>query len=58
MGVEYTGTVSYCDICALSRSRKQAHRKKSTRTTIRGKKMERDLGNVFIGTLMTTESEK
>ena len=32
-GVEYTGTVSDCDICALSKSRQQAHPKKSTRTT-------------------------
>ena len=34
-GVEYTGTVSDCDICALSRSRQHAHPKKSTRTTTR-----------------------
>ena len=34
-GVEYTGTVSGCDICALSKSRQQAHPKKSTRTTTR-----------------------
>ena len=34
-GVEYTGTVSDCDICALSKSRQQAHPKKSTRTTTR-----------------------
>ena len=34
-GVEYTGTVSDCDICALSKSRQQAHPKKSTRTTAR-----------------------
>ena len=31
-GVEYTGTVSDCDICALSKSRQQAHPKKRTRT--------------------------
>ena len=34
-GVEYTGTVSDCDICALSKSRQQAHPNKSTRTTTR-----------------------
>ena len=34
-GVAYTGTVSDCDICALSKSRHQAHPKKSTRTTVR-----------------------
>ena len=34
-GVEYTGTVSDCDICALSKSRHEAHPKKSTRTTTR-----------------------
>ena len=34
-GVEYTGTVSDCDICVLSMSRQQAHPKKSTRTTTR-----------------------
>ena len=34
-GVEYTGTISDCDICALSKSRQQAHPKKSTRTTTR-----------------------
>ena len=34
-GVEYTGTVSDSDICALSKSRQQAHPKKSTRTTTR-----------------------
>ena len=34
-GVEYTGTVSDCYICALSKSRQQAHPKKSTRTTTR-----------------------
>ena len=34
-GVEYTGTVSDCDICALSKSRQQTHPKKSTRTTTR-----------------------
>ena len=34
-GVEYTGIVSDCDICALSKSRQQAHPKKSTRTTTR-----------------------
>ena len=33
--VEYTGTVSGCDICAWSKSRQQAHPKKSTRTTAR-----------------------
>ena len=32
-GVECTGAVSDCDICALSKSRQQAHPKKSTRTT-------------------------
>ena len=32
-GVEYTGTVSDCDKCALSKRRQQAHPKKSTRTT-------------------------
>ena len=34
-GVEYTGTESDCDICTLSKSRQQAHPKKSTRTTTR-----------------------
>ena len=34
-GVEYTGTVSDCDICALSKSRQPAHPKNSTRTTTR-----------------------
>ena len=34
-GGVYTGTVSVCDICALSKSRQQAHPKKSTRTTTR-----------------------
>ena len=34
-GVEYTGTVSDCDICALSKSRQQAPPKKSARTTTR-----------------------
>ena len=34
-GVEYTGTVSDFGICALSKSRQQAHPKKSTRTTTR-----------------------
>ena len=34
-GEEYTVTVSDCDICALSKSRQQAHPKKSTRTTTR-----------------------
>ena len=34
-GVEYTGTVSDCDICALSKSRQQARPKKSMRTTTR-----------------------
>ena len=34
-GVEYTGTVSVCDICTLSKSRQQTHPKKSTRTTTR-----------------------
>ena len=34
-GVEYTGTVSDCDICALSKSRQQARPMKSTRTTTR-----------------------
>ena len=33
--VEYTGTVSDCDICALSKRRQQAHPKKSTRMTTR-----------------------
>ncbi|CAN0430209.1 unnamed protein product [Ascophyllum nodosum] len=33
--VEYTGTVSDCDICALSKSRQQALPKKSARTTTR-----------------------
>ena len=31
--MDYTGTVSDCDICALSNNRQQAHPKKSTRTT-------------------------
>ena len=31
--VEYTRTVSECNICALSKSRQQAHPKKSTRAT-------------------------
>ena len=34
-GAEYTGTVSDCDICALSKRRQQAHPKKITRTTTR-----------------------
>ena len=34
-GVEYTGTVSDCDICALSKRRQQMHPKKSTRTSTR-----------------------
>ena len=34
-GVEYTGTVSDCDICALSKSRQQTHPKNSMRTTTR-----------------------
>ena len=34
-GVEYTGTVSDCDLFALSKSRQQAHPKESTRTTTR-----------------------
>ena len=34
-GVEYTGTVSDCDIFGLSKSRQQAHPKKNTRTTTR-----------------------
>ena len=34
-GVEYTETVSDCDICALSKSRQHAHSKKITRTTTR-----------------------
>ena len=34
-GVEYTGTVSDCDIFALSKNRQYAHPKKSTRTTTR-----------------------
>ena len=34
-GVEYTVTVPDCDICALSKSRQQAHPKKSTGTTTR-----------------------
>ena len=33
--MEYTGTVSDCDICALSKSKQQAHPKKSTRATTR-----------------------
>ena len=33
--VEYTGTISDCSIRALSKSRQQAHPKKSTRTTTR-----------------------
>ena len=33
--MEYTGAVSNCGICALSKSRQQAHPKKSTRTTTR-----------------------
>ena len=33
--MEYTGTVSDCDICTPSKSRQQAHPKKSTRTTTR-----------------------
>ena len=33
--VEYTGTVSDCDICAPLKSRQQTHPKKSTRTTTR-----------------------
>ena len=33
--MECTGTVSDCDICALSKSRQQAQPKKSTRTTTR-----------------------
>ena len=33
--MEYTGTVSDCDICALSKSRQQAHPKKSKRMTTR-----------------------
>ena len=34
-GMEYTGTVSDCDICALPKSRQKAHPKTSTRTTTR-----------------------
>ena len=34
-GMEYTGTVDDYDICALSKSRQQAHLKKITRTTTR-----------------------
>ena len=33
--MEYTGTVSDCDICVLSKGGQQAHPKKSTRTTTR-----------------------
>ena len=38
-GVEYARTVSDCDICALSKSRQQAHPKKSTRATTRPMKL-------------------
>ena len=33
--MEYAGTVSECNICALSKSRQQVHSEKSTRTTTR-----------------------
>ena len=34
-GVEYTGTISGCDICSVTKSKQQAHPKKSTRKTTR-----------------------
>ena len=34
-GVEYTGTISGCDICSVTKSKQQAHPKKSTRKTPR-----------------------
>ena len=34
-GVEYTGTTSGCDICSVTKSKQQAHPKKSTRKTTR-----------------------
>ena len=34
-GVEYTGTISGCDICSVTKSKQQAHPKKSTRETTR-----------------------
>ena len=38
-GMEYTGTVSDCDICALSKSRQRVNPKKSTRTATRPMKL-------------------
>ena len=34
-GVEYTGTISGCDICSVSQNKQQAHPKKSTQKTTR-----------------------
>ena len=34
-GVEYTGTISGCDICSVTKSKQQVHPKKSTRKTTR-----------------------
>ncbi|CAN0443731.1 unnamed protein product [Pylaiella littoralis] len=34
-GVEYTGTISGCDICSVTKSKQQAHPKESTRKTTR-----------------------
>ena len=34
-GAEYTGTISGCDICSVTKSKQQAHPKKSTRKTTR-----------------------
>ena len=34
-GMEYTGTISGCDICSVTKSKQQAHPKKSTRKTTR-----------------------
>ena len=43
-GMEYTGAVSDCDICALWKSRQQAPPKKSTRTTTRPMQLTDPMG--------------